>query len=82
MTVELVTVAKFFSPTEAHINRSRLESEGIPAFVFNENLTTLFPFASSLTGGAQLKVRAQDLEQAKEILGNQPYLNSDPEEQE
>ena len=78
MDVELVTVAKFFSPTEAHIYRSQLESEGIPAFVFNENLSTYFPFASSLTGGAQLKVRAQDLEQAKEILASGPHLS--PEE--
>ena len=79
MDIELVTVAKFFSPTEAHIYRSRLESEGIPAFVQNENLSTLFPFASSLTGGAQLQVRAQDLEQAREILASGPHLSSDEE---
>lgn len=77
MQVELVTVAKFFSPTEAHVFRAKLESEGIPAFVFNENLATFYPFASSLTGGAQLKVRVQDLEHAKEILAAGPHLSAE-----
>ncbi|KAA9340037.1 putative signal transducing protein [Adhaeribacter soli] len=77
MQVELVTVAKFFSPTEAHVYRAKLESEGIPAFVFDENLATFYPFASSLTGGAKLKVRAEDLERAQEILAEGPRLASE-----
>ena len=77
MQVELVTVAKYFSPTEAHVYRTKLESEGIPAFVFDENLATFYPFASSLTGGAKLKVRAEDLERAQEILAEGPRLASE-----
>lgn len=77
MQVELVTAAKYFSPTEAHVFRAKLESEGIPAFVFDENLSTFYPFASNLTGGAKLKVRAQDLERAKEILAAGPHLSAE-----
>ena len=77
MQVELVTVAKYFSPTEAYVYRSLLESEGIRAFVFNEHFSNLYPFASSLTGGAQLKVNARDLERAREILSDKPFLSEE-----
>lgn len=76
---ELVTVAKYLMPVEAHILKGKLEAAGIPAAVFNENFSTIYPFAAQLTGGTQLKVRAQDLERAKELLASSPYLADDEE---
>ena len=74
---ELVTVMKYLMPVEAHILKSQLESSGIPAAVFNENFSNIYPFAAQLTGGVELKVRAQDLERAQEILANKPHLSEE-----
>lgn len=79
MATELVTLVKYLMPTEAYILKGRLEAEGIPAAVFNENFSTIYPFAAQLTGGVQLKVRAEDLERAKEILEDQQFLSAEPE---
>ena len=77
MSVELVTLLKYLQPVEAHILKGKLESEGIAAAVFDENFSTIYPFAAQLTGGVHLKVRAEDLERAKEILAEKPRLSDE-----
>ena len=79
MQNELVTVAKYLMPMEAHILKSQLEAAGIPAAVFNENFSTIYPFAAQLSGGVFLKVRAEDLERAQEVLASGPHLSEDNE---
>ncbi len=66
---DLVTIMKFPSPVDAEIAKSRLESEGIPAFLGNELASGMMPFLSSGLGGVSLQVAAHDAERAKEILG-------------
>ena len=39
----LVKVAEFDNANEAHVLRSRLEAEGIPCYLANENLNNLIP---------------------------------------
>ena len=77
MQYELVTLLKYLQPLEAHILKGKLESEGIPCFVFDENLAINYPFASNLTGGVKLKVRAEDLERANEIIADKPHLSDE-----
>jgi hypothetical protein len=77
MQDELVTIMKYLMPMEAHILKSQLEAAGIPAAVFHENFSTIYPFAAQLTGGVELKVRAQDLERAQEILADGPHLSEE-----
>ncbi|MFC5271047.1 DUF2007 domain-containing protein [Adhaeribacter terreus] len=77
MQDELVTLAAYLMPVEAHILKGRLESEGIPAYVIGENFSTIYPFAAQLTGGVKLKVAATDLERAKEILADKPFLSEE-----
>ena len=77
MQEELVTVVNYLMPMEAHILKSQLEAAGIPAAVFNENFSTIYPFAAQLTGGVQLKVWAHDLERAQEVLANKPHLSAE-----
>lgn len=64
----LVTVARFTTPWEAHLARTRLESEGIEACVFEERL----PPVSLLTGEPlalnRLEVFETDFDRAVEIL--------------
>jgi hypothetical protein len=55
---------------EANLIKGRLESEGVPCFLANENITTLLPhFNRMLGGGVQIMVFERDLEKASEILG-------------
>jgi hypothetical protein len=64
----LVTVGRFYSPWEAHLARTLLESEGIDACVHEERL----PAASLLTGAptalSRLEVHPGDAERALAIL--------------
>ena len=41
MSDTVVTVAKFFQPMDAQLFRSRLEAEGINAFVADENMANI-----------------------------------------
>jgi hypothetical protein len=64
----LVTVGRYYSPWEAHLARTLLESEGIDACVHEERL----PAASFLTGAptalSRLEVYPEDAERALAIL--------------
>ncbi|HVR97706.1 MAG TPA: DUF2007 domain-containing protein [Thermoanaerobaculia bacterium] len=65
---ELITVARFTTPWEAHLARMRLEAEGIEACVFEERL----PPVNLLTGEAlalnRLAVNEADAERALAVL--------------
>ncbi|CAN5355825.1 hypothetical protein BH09BAC5_BH09BAC5_12740 [soil metagenome] len=65
---EFVTVAVFNYPHEAAIPKARLESEGIPCFLKDEQTLFLQPFFSASGGGIQLKVNAADVEDAIAVL--------------
>ena len=67
-TEPLVTVAAFSFPLKAHVFRTLLESEGIPCFVLNENISRAYPHLTYATGGVLLKVRESDAEKAQQIL--------------
>src|SRR5262249_36245043 len=62
---DLVTVAAFLTPQEAHLLRARLESEGIEAFVGDELTTTAW--GADVVGGAKVEVAAKDLARAQAI---------------
>ena len=66
--MELVTLKTFESAIDAHILRSKLSSEGITAFIFDENIMTLNPLYNIMVGGIKLKVSEADLEKATEIV--------------
>jgi len=72
---DLVTIARFSYPTEAHIARTKLETEGIWAFVADEHLITANWLYSNAVGGVKLQVSERNAEQALEILGI--YLDGD-----
>lgn len=66
--MELVTLKTFDNPVEAHILKSRLESEDIPSFLFDENMVTLNPLYNVTVGGIKLKVNPAHYEEAKQII--------------
>ena len=68
--MDLVTIQRFSTPHEAFLAKSRLESEGIPAFVQDANIVQMNWLYSNLVGGVRLQVAFGDATQAIEILGS------------
>ncbi len=66
MPERLVTIAAFRDPATAHLHRSRLELEGVPAFIADEHLVSLY---SVPLVGVKLRVRERDVERALAVLG-------------
>ncbi|WP_180137197.1 putative signal transducing protein [Desulfoluna butyratoxydans] len=65
----LVTIATFTAPHEAHLAKAQLESSGIEAFVFDDNLVGIHPWYSLAVGGVKLRVFASDRQDALAVLG-------------
>lgn len=64
----LVTIASYSMPYEAHIAKSRLDSEGIPAFMADEHTINMQWLYSNALGGVKLQVPEPYAEAAIEIL--------------
>jgi hypothetical protein len=75
----IVTVAKFLQPMEAHLFRSRLEADGIDAFVADENMANIQLYLSPVLGGLRVQVHESDAETAREILRDLERAESEEE---
>lgn len=75
----LVTVARFNYPLEAHLNRAKLEYEGIDSIVVDEHMVNVNWLYNIAVGGVKLQVRESDAERALAILGEIPeHVPEDP----
>jgi len=66
--MELVTIKTFDNSIEAHIMKSKLESENIMCFLLDENIVGLNPLYDVAVGGIKLKIKNSDVGQATEII--------------
>jgi len=66
--MELKTLKIFDSYIEAHLLKTKLESEAIYCFLQDENLVATDPLYSYAVGGIKLKVKKEDFEKAFKIL--------------
>jgi hypothetical protein len=78
------TVARSYTPTDMHILRGRLEADGIPAFVVDDNINQTNLLLAVATGGVRLQVASQYAQEATRIieevkLGNRTLKYGDPE---
>lgn len=64
----MITLRTFDNSINAHLLKSKLESEGIPCYLFDENINTLNPLYSMATGGIKLRISSNDLERAEAII--------------
>lgn len=64
----LVTLEYYDNPVRANLDKLRLESEGIAAYLFDEHMIGLNPLLSVSLGGIKLKVNAEDLSGARKLL--------------
>jgi DNA-directed RNA polymerase subunit M/transcription elongation factor TFIIS len=71
--LDLVTVAGYVKYIDAETDRLALEAKGLRAWITNENVQLWGP----IVPGAQLQVRAEDLDAAKAILEAEPVPSSD-----
>jgi hypothetical protein len=68
---ELVTVARFTTPWEAHLARTRLESEGVEACVLEERLPPVDLLSGRPLALNRVAVHAEDAELARDLLAEQ-----------
>jgi hypothetical protein len=65
---EMVTLRQFRDLPEALLAKGSLESSGIESQLIDDNMIRMNWFISNLLGGIKLKVHADDVEAANEIL--------------
>lgn len=73
---DLVTIASFRDYVQAHIAKSKLESEGFDCWIADDVVVTLNWFQSQFLGGVKLKVRENDAKGARAALAGPPVAAS------
>lgn len=66
--MELITIKTFDNLIEAHLLKSKLESEIIKCYLFDENIVGLNPLYNITVGGIKLKINKADMEKATLII--------------
>ncbi|SEI00815.1 Putative signal transducing protein [Paenimyroides aquimaris] len=75
--MKLKTLKTFDSYIEAHLLKTKLESENIYCFLQDESLVATNPLYSFAVGGIKLQVKTTDYNTAWEILNeNNPQMKS------
>ena len=69
-----LTIMTFTFPTEAHVVKGYLESNGIDVFLKDEMTVQVNNFYSNAIGGVKLQVREPDYEQGIQLLREGGYL--------
>lgn len=65
---ELITIYSSNVPVDCYIVKGRLETEGIPCFIFDEHTISVHPFRAVAIGGVKLKVPLDRVAQSQNIL--------------
>jgi hypothetical protein len=73
----LVRLASYLNPHEAHIAKAVLESHGILAFVFDTEMNMTYSLYGIALGGVRLMVREADFKKARDILTSITPLEAD-----
>ncbi len=74
MEDKIVTLEAFYDPMLAEIIRARLEANGIPCFIADNNIIGANPLYNQAMGGIKIKVFEHDLEKCREILSQPEEL--------
>jgi hypothetical protein len=67
-TVTFVTVARSLIPSDLHVLHARLEGDGIPSLVVDDNIARMNSLWSVAVGGARLLVPQQFAAEANEVI--------------
>jgi hypothetical protein len=72
---KIITLEQYYDPMLAHIIRTRLEDNGIPCFIADDNIISANPIYNNAVGGIKLKIFERDLERCREILAQEGDLH-------
>lgn len=72
---EIVLAATFPNIQAAAIAKGMLDSYGIPSFVDNEIMSTVYPIGFNALGEARLMVNTSDLDRALKLLDEHSDIN-------
>ena len=72
---EIVVFETYYNPMLAEIIRAKLEANGIPCFLSDESLGTIYPVYDQGGGGIKLKVFKRDLGKCHEIVDQDDQLD-------
>jgi hypothetical protein len=81
-SMKLVTARIFDNAIDAHMLKSKLESEGVLCYLQDEHTISIDPLYSNAVGGIKLRIKEEDIEKTKLILQeieNTPYRDEDNE---
>lgn len=73
---KITVLATFATVIDANLAKTKLDAYGIPCFLSDENLATLYPMNFLQAGQVRLHVFEQDLAGAREILEEQDGTTS------
>lgn len=71
----IITFEQYYDPMLAHIIRTKLEDNGIPCFIADDNIIAANPLFNQAVGGIKLKIFERDLERCREILATEGNLH-------
>jgi len=74
---KIITFETYYDPMLAHIIRTRLEANGIPCFIADENTLVANPFYNQAVGGLKLKIFEKDLGRCREVLAAEGDLHDE-----
>ena len=75
---DIVTFETYYDPMLAEIIRTKLDANGIPCFLTDENMGSIYPAYNQGGGGIKLKVFARDVDKCREIIAD----NTEPTEED
>jgi hypothetical protein len=79
---DLVPIRTFWNLLEAQLAKGLLESAGIEAFLFDDNMVRLDWFNANALGGVKLRVDADKVEEATRVLEENISADAPPEEED
>jgi hypothetical protein len=72
---KIITFESYYDSMLAHIVRSKLEANGIPCFITDENTIGANPLYNQAVGGIKVKIFERDLQRCREILATEGDLH-------
>jgi hypothetical protein len=79
MEDKIVVHSSHYNPIEANIVKARLEANGIPCFLTDENVGTIHPLYNLSAGGVKLNVFEKDIDRINAILAEDVELDEEEE---
>ena len=66
--MSLIVFKTFDNPIDAYLLKTKLKSEGIRSYLFDENIISINPLYNLTLGGIKLMINNSDLEKSNAIL--------------